>query len=176
MIIYSLKKKKPECAQKSHKPQHRTVIWKEPGSDPLADLGGPPGEAGGNWNTPWEKRHWWQSFWGARSSTITLVWQVPFCNPPARRLAPGTWPHPQQQKLPRTLSQTDSLKSRLPQAPESPYPLQEAWPCSQSGWGSAPPTRVPAVVNPTTAGGCAQLTGSYKSSLVVQMVTNLPAI
>ena len=52
---------------------------------------------------------------GAHSSIITLVWQVPFCNPPARPLAPGTWPHPQQQKLP-----SNSEPNRQPQESTTP--------------------------------------------------------
>ena len=38
----------------SHAPSPSTesVVWKEPGSDPLADLGEPPGEERGNWNSP----------------------------------------------------------------------------------------------------------------------------
>ena len=53
----------------SHTPETRaeTVIWKEPGSDPPADLEESPREAGGNWHSPWGHRHWWQSFWGACS-------------------------------------------------------------------------------------------------------------
>ena len=157
MINYSLKKKKKTelCTKISQTPAQNSSLkraWVRPT--------GAPGKAGGNWNTPWEKRHWCQSFWGAHSSTITRVWQVPFCNPPGRPLAPGTWPHPQQQKLPSN-SEPNSLKNRLPQAPESPYSLQEAQPCSQSGWGSALPTREPTGVKPTTTGGCAQLTWGH---------------
>ena len=112
MINYSLKKKtKTElCTKISQTPAQNSSLkraWVRPT--------GALGKAGGNWNTPWEKRHWCQSFWGAHSSTITRVWQVPFCNLPGRPLAPGTWPHPQQQKLP-----SNSEPNRQPQESTTP--------------------------------------------------------
>lgn len=86
------------------------VIWKTSGSDPHANLGEPPREAGGNYKC------WLQPFWGAHSTMKTLMLAstiLESCLPPisARSLpttsglAPvpgqrgphshicGTWPH-----------------------------------------------------------------------------------
>ena len=52
--------------------RHRAeaVIWKKPGLDPLEQ---PPGDTGGNWNSPWGHRCWWQPIWGAHATTRALV-------------------------------------------------------------------------------------------------------
>ena len=65
-----------KCEHKiSHTPGPRAeaVIWKEPGSDPPADVGEAPGETGGDWSSLWGHRHWWHPFWGACSTMRTLV-------------------------------------------------------------------------------------------------------
>lgn len=49
------------------------IVWKEAYSDLLANLGEPPRETGGNWDTPWGWTCWWQNFWGAYLITVTLV-------------------------------------------------------------------------------------------------------
>ena len=45
--------------QKTQSPQsqHRDSSLKMLGSDPPADLGDPPGEAGGSWDSLWGLRH-----------------------------------------------------------------------------------------------------------------------
>ena len=53
-------------------PSTEAVIWKEPGSDPLADLREPPGAAGGNWDSPQGHRCWQQPFGGACSTMRAL--------------------------------------------------------------------------------------------------------
>ena len=49
------------------------IIWKKPGSDPLAYLGEPLKEAEGNWDAPWGHRCWWEWFSGVCPTTRTLV-------------------------------------------------------------------------------------------------------
>ena len=73
----------------SHVPGPKTeaAIWKEPRSDPSADLGESPGEAGDNLNLLSGHRHWQQKLWGAHSATLTLVLAGAICNPPSSLLA-----------------------------------------------------------------------------------------
>lgn len=49
------------------------IIWKEPVSDPPTDLEGFPGDARGNWSSPWGHRHWWYSLLGACSSMRKML-------------------------------------------------------------------------------------------------------
>lgn len=82
-------------------------------SDPLAALGEPQGEAGGNWASCGRHRHW-QSFlkstlpWGWR------CWQASFWNSPSSVLVPGSGPN----------HQWVSTRTRTPQ------PLQPVMPGS----------------------------------------------
>ena len=57
------------CLLKLHRISHKlitsikAVIWKEPESNPLADLRETPEEKGGNWDSPWGHRcSIWESF------------------------------------------------------------------------------------------------------------------
>ena len=66
------------------------AIWKAPGSDQLADLGEPPREAGGNWDSPGDI-----DAGGSPYCKLILLcwywhWQIPFWNPPFSLLALGT--------------------------------------------------------------------------------------
>ena len=63
-------------------PNAQAVIWKEPGSDSLADLGEPSGEAGGNWLSSRGHRCWQHQYLGAHSNKRTLVLEAPFCSTP----------------------------------------------------------------------------------------------
>lgn len=72
-------------------PSAEAVVLKE-----ITDLGEFPREAGGNWGS-WEQRCWWQAFWGACSTLMTLRhWQASFWNPPSSLLAPGSFSTQQQ--------------------------------------------------------------------------------
>ena len=46
-------------------PSTETIVGKVPGSDPLADLGEPSGEARGNWEAPWGLTCWQQPLLGS---------------------------------------------------------------------------------------------------------------
>lgn len=50
--------------RKPHMPraQGRGSTWEEAGLGTLADLGEPPGEAGGTWDSSWGRRRWRQAF------------------------------------------------------------------------------------------------------------------
>ena len=53
-------------------PVQRQKFEKRPGTDPLADLGEPPGKVKDNWYSQ-VHRQWWQSIWGPFITTRTLV-------------------------------------------------------------------------------------------------------
>ena len=66
-------------------PRTKAIIWKEHGSDPLANLGEPPREAGGNWG----HTHLWQMFQEFVPSQGHWCWQVSFWNLSFNLLAKG---------------------------------------------------------------------------------------
>ena len=145
----------------SHAPGPRTeaVSQKEPGSETLADLGEPCGEAGGNWDSPWSHRHWQQPFWGVIPPQGHWCWEAAFWNPPSSlsvlgpRLThqqPGCLEVPEPLAAPRhdpthqwagtspgthrALHQQPALTSRLP-APQPATP----GPGSTHQWTSTSP-------------------------------------
>ena len=64
-------------------------FWKDPGSNPCADLWKPFGEAGKKWRSPWDIRHWHQPTLSARLPLGHWSWQAPFWNPPSPLLPWG---------------------------------------------------------------------------------------
>lgn len=104
------------------RPSAEPVNWKEPGSDPFADLGEPSRAAGDNWSSLWEHTYWHQKFEELALPQGYWDWQVPFWSPLSTLLAleacpptsrpatgpsghiashAGTWPHlPAGQQLP----------------------------------------------------------------------------
>lgn len=80
------------------------IVWKEAYSYLLANLGEPPSETGGNWDTPWRWRCWRQPFWGAYLITVTLVLERAILEYSFNLSAPGTWPLPTVAWHPHTLS------------------------------------------------------------------------
>lgn len=70
----------------------KVVILKEPGSDPPANIRGPPKEEGGYWDSPWGQRPWQQPLLGAHSTTRTMLQASTFWNPPSSSLTLGPCP------------------------------------------------------------------------------------
>lgn len=66
-----------------------TVISKKPGSDLLADLGEPCGEAEDNQSSSWKHKHWQQPIFEACSTTGYWCWQFLFWSPPSILLVQG---------------------------------------------------------------------------------------
>ena len=61
------------------RPSTEAVIWEEPGSGPLTDLG--EASQRGRRDSPWG--HWWQPFWELVLPLGHWCWQAPFWSPPS---------------------------------------------------------------------------------------------
>ena len=82
------------CSHKiSHTPRlcAEGVIWKEPGSEPLANLGEIPGKSRGTWDSPWDREASSSHFWKLVLPRGHWCWQAPFWSPPHSMLALGTF-------------------------------------------------------------------------------------
>ena len=68
------------------RPSAEAVIWKEPGSDPPADLRESPG---GNWSSPWGHRLRWSCFGDLVLPQKHWYWQTLDRSPPSSLFLPG---------------------------------------------------------------------------------------
>ena len=115
------------CSHKiSHTPRlcAEGVIWKEPGSEPLANLGEIPGKSRGTWDSPWDREASSSHFWKLVLPRGHWCWQAPFWSPPHSMLALGTF-----------LPASGPTPPPDPQDPAAS--LLEASPANQMVWQSA---------------------------------------
>lgn len=77
---------------------HRTeaVIWKETGSDLLADLGEFSRVAGGHWNSHCRQRYWKLPFWELKAKWLVIQGNIPI-----HQQTDHLWPLSPQQPLGR---------------------------------------------------------------------------
>ena len=73
-------------------PYAEAAVWKESGSDILADLRESCGETGGSWDSPWELTCLWQLFHYLSLPCWRRPWWLLFWNSPSSLLAPGLAP------------------------------------------------------------------------------------
>ena len=131
----------------------------KPGSDPLAYLGEPPKETGGNWDAPWGHRCWWQAFWGACPITRTLVLanailESSFQPISTRGLPAHQWSGTNLGSLGLHSQpcQNLALSTMGQQLPHG------SGPGSQPGQRPVPPMSIPTIVSPATTEGPTQPT------------------